>query len=70
MFFDVSIITKVGDNHKRLLYYSWIITYTMLGGILLLDIIFKCVHYSAYVTAVIINKTMLQVLMALEHPEQ
>ena len=65
---DSGFLGKVWDNIKRLFDPSWMATYDMMGGIVILIIIlFKCLlqHISRQCS---INKVMLQVLMALKNP--
>jgi hypothetical protein len=67
VFLDARVLGKAWDNNKRLFDPSWISTYAMMGGTVILIItLLKCFvqHISRQSS---INKVTLQVLMALEN---
>ena len=65
---DAGFLRKVRDNIKRMFDSSWIATYAMMGGIILIIILLKCLtqHISRQHS---INKVTLQVLNALKNPD-
>lgn len=69
MSFKTSFLFKVWENFKRLLDISWIMTYAINGDIVLLLIILLKCFLQHVVWQRSINKSTLQVLMALKHPE-